>query len=164
MKVLITGPESSGKSSLSRSLAWCLDGIFVAEQAREYLHGLDREYTFPDLAAIWSAQLNTETQAERSGASTLICDTGPEVIYIWSLVKFGRVAPAVEDAMRSRCYDLTLLCTPDLPWEADALREAPDANDRWALFERYRTLLPHAIIIRGDDRIRQALQAVSGIR
>lgn len=165
MKVLVTGPESSGKSTLARALAWCLDGLYVAEQAREYLHARGGKYSREDLTTIWSAQLAAERVADGTGAAFVICDTGPEVITIWSKVKYTQVDPCLTRAVNDQHYDLTLLCTPDLPWLADGLREAPHLADRLELFELYRKLLPHAVVIDGSHRVGQALTRISdGIR
>lgn len=161
MKILVTGPESSGKSTLSRALAWCLDGLYVAEQARQYLHERHGAYTEADLPLIWSVQRAAEDRATAEGTSYVICDTGPEVIQIWSLVKFGQVPTPVTEAVRERLYDLTFLCAPDLPWQADPLRESPDLATRQSLFQRYERLLPEALIIRGEERVSQALRALS---
>ncbi|WP_116124626.1 AAA family ATPase [Lewinella sp. IMCC34183] len=161
MKILITGSESAGKSTLSRQLAWALDGVCVPEAAREYLKNLDRPYAFEDLQSIWHRQRDAEAAAVATGASFVVCDTGPEVIRIWSEVKFGRCDPEVFLASRTRSYDLTLLCYPDLPWTYDPLREHPEEKDRKHLFDRYHQLLPNARVISGADRLTQALAAVS---
>ena len=156
--IRVTGPESSGKTTLARRLAWCLDGIYVAEAARAYLHARRGSYTDDDLPAIWEAQRQLEETALAERPSYLICDTGPEVIHVWSEVKYGHVARSVREAVASRQYDVTLLCAPDLPWVPDPLRETPDLKQRWELFERYRVLLPGATVITGPDRVAQALR------
>ena len=157
MKILVTGPESSGKTSLARTLAWAVDGRYVAEQARAYLHRLGRDYGADDLPRILAAQLAAEEEARASGASVVVCDTGPEVIRIWAEVKYGRCPASVADAFQTRHYDLTLLCVPDLPWQPDPLREAPDRKYRDLLFQKYRAILPHAHVVAGTDRVAAAL-------
>lgn len=158
MIVRVTGPESSGKTTLATLLAWCLDGVYVAEQARPYLHTLGRPYHLSDLSLIWKAQAAAEDAARASGASYVVCDTGPEVIDIWARVKYGTALPVVADAVTERTYDVTLLCAPDLPWVAGPLREAGGKGERERLFERYRSLLgPGATIIRGRQRVATAL-------
>lgn len=158
--MLVTGPESAGKSTLSRQLAWMLDGVFVPEVARAYLLALDRPYTYEDLPVIWRRQEAAETVAVATGASFVICDTGPEVIRIWSEVKYGKCSPEVHRASREHEYDLTLLCNPDLPWTYDPLREHPDAGERLLLYSRYDALLVGAVPISGTDRAVQALNAI----
>ena len=160
MKVLVTGPESTGKSTLARTLAWALDGYYVAEQARPYLHELQRDYGAHDLPRILYRQLAAERQGLDSGASYVICDTGPEVIDIWSRVKYGTPCPGLPTAGAMAVYDLTLLCAPDLPWRHDALREHPQPAARKRLFWLYRERLPDAVVISGTDRIGKAMAAV----
>jgi nicotinamide riboside kinase len=60
-----------------------------------------------------------------------------------------------------RSYDLILLCAPDLPWVPDSLREAPDLQQRNALFARYREILPKAVVISGRSRIEKAMFRIS---
>ena len=157
MTVRVTGPESSGKTTLAWALTWCLDGYFVAEQARCYLAQLDRPYQEDDLPEIWKAQSTAEQYGRLSESSFIVCDTGPEVIRIWSEVKYGRCADSVLTACTNRKYDLTLLCAPDLPWVYDPLREHLEEEARWRLFDRYRKLLPAAVAVSGANRIDQAM-------
>lgn len=172
-KILITGPESSGKSELAAALAAHFGAAWVREYARAYLSALGRPYTEADLLGILRGQLRAERESEnracgsrQSEAAYLFCDTGPEVIYIWSEVKYGRVAPAILRALHEHTYDRILLCYPDLGWAYDPLREAPDAEQRLALFERYAALFAdldrtyHVVRGRGAARLRSALRAL----
>lgn len=141
-RVLITGPESSGKSELSASLAHNLRTRWVPEYARTYLSTLPRSYTRSDLDAILTGQLRWETAtATETRHHYLFCDTGPEVVYIWSRVKYGAISPLIESITQQHHYDQIFLCYPDLPWTADPLREAPAAAERLALFDLYVGLL-----------------------
>ncbi len=158
----MSGPESSGKSTLARQLAWALDGLYVAEAARTYLHQTDGAYQEENLVDILQLQLQAEDRA--AVASFVICDTGPEVLQVWSEVKYGRVAEKIVRAGAMRSYDLTLLCAPDLPWRADPLRESPDRRERQRLFDRYREMLPEATVISGGDRTVQALRRMRALR
>lgn len=155
--VRVTGPESSGKSTLARALAWCLDGIYVAEQARAYLHQRGGAYTLADLPLIWEAQRRAEDAARELRPNYVICDTGPEVVQIWAEVKYGRCPDTIQRATDARHYDLTFLCAPDLPWTDDPLREAPSLSARTKLHERYRKLLPSYHLIAGEDRTHRGM-------
>jgi nicotinamide riboside kinase len=158
--VLITGPESSGKSTLARTLAWITDGIYVEEVARKYLHQRDGKYEESDLLHICRKQLDQQQLALEAGANYVFCDTGPEVIEVWSRVKYGRVDSRITKIREQQQYDLVILCSPDLPWEPDPLREAPDAESWWRLFEAYRQIIGPHRVIEGDFRIAQAIRAL----
>jgi nicotinamide riboside kinase len=154
-KILITGPESSGKSWLSERLASLTpNASWAPEYARFYLNNLGRPYEARDLAAILQGQCLAEDERASARPSYLFCDTGPEVIYIWSEVRFGDTAPAIARELLRRPYDFTLLCYPDIPWAPDPLREAPDPAVRLALFERYRGLL---------NRLGRSFRVVEGL-
>jgi len=135
----------------------------VAEVARSYLAARNGQYTAKDLPLIWAAQKQATLNAVASGASFVICDTGPEVISIWEEVKYGRVSPAVNRGFRKQQYALTLLCHPDLPWEPDPLREAPEQAAREQLLLRYQQLLSNRGYhdVRGPGRLAQALRLVA---
>lgn len=159
MTILVTGPESSGKSTLARNLAWALDGVYVAEAARDYLEERGGVYTEADLPAIWAKQEEAEDAARASSASFVVCDTGPEVIRIWAEVKYGQCPPNLITETKDRPYDLVLLCLPDIPWTFDKLREAPNAEVREALLGQYRSVLKTKQYheISGEGRLEQAL-------
>lgn len=164
LKVLITGPESSGKTHLAQTLARRFHAPWVPEFARTYLNALEEDYQEEDLLKILNGQLRLQQQQQET--PLLFCDTGPEVIYVWSKVKFGHVDPFIEASLRKYDYALTLLCTPDLDWEPDPLREAPQQADRSQLFVEYEQLLkkldrPYlAISGQGEQRSVAAVSAI----
>ncbi|MGE9291416.1 MAG: AAA family ATPase [Puniceicoccales bacterium] len=165
-RICITGPESTGKSTLSEALSHEFGSLWVPEFSRAYLEQLDRPYTESDLEEILFGQLSRENEAARQGGDLLICDTGPEVIWVWSYFKYGRVSPRIEKATREHHYDLTLLLDTDLPWSPDPLRENPDDRDRQELFRLYESLLNRlqrrTVIIRGSgsERISCAIETL----
>ncbi len=138
LRIAITGPECSGKSALVQQLSEHFSEPFAAEYARDYLKKRDGVYTESDLLHICKGQIELEEQAMRKADRMVFMDTDIMVIKIWSLFRFGTVHPAIETANVSRRYDLRLLCYPDLPWEADPLRESPDKEERDLLFRLFR--------------------------
>lgn len=168
-RILITGPESTGKSTLAAALGHHFQQPWIPEYARWYLNALQRPYVARDLSIILRGQLALEAAGCIPGSDCLFCDTGPEVISIWSQVRFGWVSTAIKRVLLTHDYDYSLLCYPDLPWEFDPLREAPDPEVRLALFEQYVDLLerlgrPYAII-RGatNQRLLNALDALANV-
>jgi nicotinamide riboside kinase len=165
-KILLTGPESSGKSTLARQLADHFGSPWVPEFARDFLQQLPRAYRQEDLISILQGQLDLERQYARPERPFLFCDTGPEVLYIWSQVKYGSVNPAIAQALVDHSYHFRLLCYPDLTWEPDPLREAPDLAMRQQLFDQYVALFEqqgwpyHLIKGQGEERWEQARKIV----
>ena len=161
-KVVITGPESSGKTTLAKSMADHFQVPWVSEFAREYLNGLDRPYEEKDLLAIARGQIKQENEAASTSPRVLICDTSLMVLKIWSEYRYGRCHPWILEQIERRPVDLYLLCSPDIPWEPDPQRENP--NDRDELFKLYqRALLNQPTRIICGDRQERFVLAVNNI-
>jgi len=133
-KILITGPESSGKSHLAQSLAAIYKVVWVREFAREYLNNKEG-YTESDLMKIALGQKRAEEIVWAQNPKYAFSDTGIEVIQIWSEVKYGRVDPQINKLLKLGTYDLILLCKPNIPWQYDKLREHPVLRNE--LFQMY---------------------------
>jgi nicotinamide riboside kinase len=131
IRIAITGPESSGKTTLARDLLEEIGIDSCPEFAREYLNNRQGNYSFSDLDTIALRQVEIWKKA----TSHLICDTEMTVIKIWSEVKFGKVSPIVMDLYKKQVFDHYFLCRPDIPWESDPLREDPGRRE-W-LFKLY---------------------------
>jgi NadR type nicotinamide-nucleotide adenylyltransferase len=163
-RIAITGPESSGKTTLAEALAAYYGTLWVPEYAREYLAALGRPYRFEDIGAIARGQLQREDRYAPWAKRFLFSDTEPIVAKIWSEFKFRRCDPWILTAIESRPYALYLLTDIDLPWEDDPLREHP--TQRAPLFDLYyRELvarnLPFEVISGSrDNRLRKALGAI----
>ncbi len=134
-KVVIVGPECTGKSELSAYLAQQFNTLWVEEYARAYIETLGRPYREDDLLAIARGQLASEDALIDRANRVLICDTDLYVIKIWSLFKYGHCDPWILDTIATRPYDLYLLTDIDIPWIADPQREHPDQRD--TLFKLY---------------------------
>lgn len=155
MRIAITGPESSGKTTLAKELALRLGIRAVPEFARFHLTKYGPEYSSPDLLYFAQAQLALENIYLRRYPQALITDTDLLVLKIWHEEKFGPCPPVLDQLYRQTPYDLILLCTPDLPWSPDPLRENPADRDRlYALYaaESVKRGLPFEIIS-GTDRL-----------
>lgn len=144
-KIVVNGPESTGKSSLCEALAAHYHTLWVPEYAREYLLTHGKQYRLEDLLIIARGQLALEdrlaAQAAAAGHGSLFVDTDLYVIKIWSEFVFSRCDPWILDQIAIRHYDAYLLCRTDLPWVADELREYPDLVTRERLFRIYRDTL-----------------------
>ena len=163
-KIVLTGPESSGKTTLAKQLAGHFGTGWVPEFARGFLEKLDRPYREADLLEIAQGQVASENEWANKTSGLLFLDTSLEVVKIWSEVVFGRCHPLIKEQLHNRLPDLYLLCRPDLPWEPDPLRENP--GDRHVLFDLYQHELTglgvHFIEINGmgNERIEKAIANV----
>ena len=165
MRILITGPESTGKSSLGLALSEATGIIYVPEIARSYIGGLEREYGPEDIETI--AKLNIQSVKEL-GQNSFIHDTYLLNLIIWMKVKFGTLPSWIELEWSKANFDLVLLCYPDLEWEEDPLRESP--NSRMQLYQLFEEGLsnismPIGIIKgMGSQRIQNAIDIINQVQ
>ncbi len=134
--IVITGPESSGKTTLWNQLQNHIEGTFIAEQARTYLdeHGLD--YKQQDIQNIASIQFQKQLEALNSGQKFIISDTCLLTLIIWQEEKYGFADSYTMEWFYLQKVDCYILLYPDIPWEEDPQRESE--GDRLKLFERYK--------------------------
>lgn len=128
-KVVVIGPECTGKSELSAFLAEHFKTGWVPEYARGYIDNLVRPYQESDLLTIAHGQLRLEDEWPRDSNEVLICDTNLYVIKIWSEFKYGHCAKEILEHIKTRKYDLYLLTYVDIPWQDDPQREHPDKRE-----------------------------------
>ena len=128
-KVVVLGPECTGKSELSAFLAEHFKTGWVPEYARGYIDNLVRPYQESDLLTIAHGQLRLEDEWPRNSSEVLICDTNLYVIKIWSEFKYGHCGKEILEQIRTRKYDLYLLTYVDIPWQDDPQREHPDKRE-----------------------------------
>ena len=183
-KIVIIGPESTGKSTLCKQLAEHYNSLCCPEFAREYLLQHGTNYTFENLLDIAKGQLDLEDKyvlkvmndelyhnnsTFNTQHPTLFLDTDMIVMKVWCEYVFGKCHQFILDEIEIRKYDLYLLCNIDLPWVKDELREYPDEKPRQELFEIYKNILenqttPWQLISGfGDDRLQHAIHAVNEI-
>ncbi len=162
-KIVITGPESSGKTTLSEYLSSEYKIPLVKEYAREYLSTLrqaqgDKSYTFEDVIKMAKMQLQKEQEAI-SQNNLLFLDTDLTVFYVWIKEKYGEEIDWINTHLSQAQNKIYLLCDVDIPWRDDDLREHPNIEDRKRLFTEYQNLLERNNltyhIISGDINTRQ---------
>jgi NadR type nicotinamide-nucleotide adenylyltransferase len=170
-KIVVIGPESTGKSTLCEQLAKHYNTEWVKEYAREYLLKNGTDYTFDDLLIIAKGQLNLEDSSASNNEqqSTLFIDTDMYVMKVWCEFVFNKCHRWILDQIAERKYDLYLLCNVDLPWVKDELREYPDLESRQKLYHIYKDILVNQqvpwIDISGkyDERLQKAIDGVNKI-
>lgn len=164
-RIAITGPECSGKTTLTQHLAFHFNTCWVPEYARAYLTIHTQAYTPTDVEKIAQGQIDSEAILLSKASDYLFCDTDLLVIKIWMEVRFNRCPAWINNMLSEKHYNVHLLCKPDLPWVADPLRENP--NDRDVLFHLYEQALqelelPYVVIDGiGEQRYRKGLEALT---
>ena len=158
-KFVITGPECSGKSTLAEALAKTYNCRLVKEFARDYLNQLNRSYTYDDLLHIAENQDANEKKMEKKSEKILICDTSIHTIKIWSNDKFNKCHPKIHDIKEN--YKHYFLCSPDIPWQYDPLRENPKDRDR--IFNAYIKELKNKPLTIVKGSIKERLKQVQKI-
>ena len=169
-KVVIIGPESTGKSTLTRQLAEHYKTSWCPEFAREYLLENGTDYSFSDLLNIARGQLMLEDNMLTEAKNNLyFIDTDMYVMKVWCEVAFNNCHTWILKQIVARQYDLILLCDTDLPWVKDELREYPDLHTRERLFKMYKDMLVNQrtkwAVISGShiERLQLALTIVNTV-
>jgi nicotinamide riboside kinase len=169
MKVLVlTGPESSGKSWLAAELQAHFGGVLVDEYVRWFIEQNPRDTTLADIPEIARGQLTWEDAARARQPQLLILDTHLLSNILWSQTLFGDCPSWIEQALLDRHYDLHLLLSPDnVDWTDDGQRCQPQLSERRAFFDATRTWLNQhrqsVQVLQGDwsERRSQAFEAVT---
>lgn len=156
-RIVLTGPESTGKTTLANYLSKFLGVPIVTEYARTFFEGRAPAYTFSEVEFIASQQYQTE-QRELARWGSIVCDTDLTVIKVWMEVRYGNCPQWIDAALRNSDDAFYLLCKPDIVWQPDPLRENP--TDRDALYKKYEELLqscglPYGVVA-GEGEARRA--------
>ena len=185
IKVVVLGPESTGKSSLCAQLADHYKTGWVKEYAREYLLTNGTEYNYENLLEIAQGQLvlehaavklaegrlrsNSDKTIATSIPEIVLIDTDMNVLKVWCEFVFEKCHPWILNQIVANSYDLYLLCDIDLPWVKDELREYPDLRTREKLYRHYKDLLINQstpwINISGnyEARLETAIRAIDSV-
>lgn len=134
LKILITGPECTGKTELCSQLSEQYDFVNVPEYAVEYLYEIDRPYNYDDLLLIAKHHNDIYLDLITSGCN-FIMDTFLINLKIWSEYRYNKSEEWISRTLSNTQFDLVLLMEPDIPWERADFRENPD--DRDVLFQKY---------------------------
>lgn len=164
IKIGLTGPESTGKSTLSAQLALHFQTLHTVEFARQYLEERNNLYSNTDIIYIAEKQLELENIALAEANQLLFCDTDFINFKIWFEHLNNDVPDWIENYIQSKPYALTLLMAPDIPWEQDPLREYPDKREYFFnLFKKNLEAYDYPFVIiegKGEARFANALKAV----
>jgi len=191
-RVVIIGPESTGKSTLCEQLAAHYKTQWIPEYGRTYLNTHGTQYTFEDLFEIAKGQVRQEdefvtdwhitrgkeinkTKYMLTGPAAshlgypLFIDTDLYVMKVWSEIAFNKCDNRILTQIARRPYDLYLLCNTDLPWVKDELREYPELKTRERIYQYYKDAMINQNVkwtdISGnyEERLSKAIEAVDSI-
>jgi len=161
IKVVLFGPESTGKTTLSEQLARHYNTVWVPEYAREYLQQKwndERKTCEPkDLLPIAEGQMQLENELTGKATDVLICDTDLLETKVYSEAYYvGHCDPVLEKHALQNTYDLYLLTYIDVPWVGDDLRDKPQEREK--MFAYFKETLEkydrNFVILRGDKKTR----------
>ncbi|NNJ87957.1 MAG: ATP-binding protein [Eudoraea sp.] len=161
VKVVLFGPESTGKTTLSKQLAAHYNTLWVPEYAREYLQekwNREQKTCEPhDLLPIAEGQMRLENEYTTKVDSLLICDTDLLETKVYSDAYYlGYTDPLLEKYALQNSYDLYLLTAIDTPWIKDDLRDKPNEREKMYMYFK-NTLEKHQrnfITLKGDKKTR----------
>lgn len=170
-RILIAGPESTGKTSLTQELAMRYSTVWAAEFARAYLDakvdlaGISATSTDlispADIIPIILGQAAQEIHLENLAKQCLFCDAGTLSTEVYAQHYFGQAPQQLESIIQKHSYDYCLLTATDLPWEADWQRAEPHRREE--LFQRFEQALgyyqiPYGLVTgKGDERVQNAV-------
>ncbi|MBC8302028.1 MAG: ATP-binding protein [Pelagibacterales bacterium] len=144
LKVVLYGPESSGKTTLSRELAKYYNTIWIEEFAREYLQEKwnkeNKTCELKDMLPIAIGQIKLENEFSKKTNKILFCDTDLlETKVYFETYYNGFCDPVLEKYALENKYDLYILTDIDIPWIKDDLRDKP--NNRKEMFLTFKEAL-----------------------
>lgn len=172
LKVVLFGPESTGKTTLSIHLARHYNSVWVPEYAREYLQNKwnnERKTCEPiDLLPIAEGQIKLENKLAKKTDTILICDTDLLETKVYSEAYYlGYCDPLLEKFALENTYNLYFLTYIDTPWEADDLRDKPE--EREAMFKIFENALienkrPY-VLLKGSkkERLETAIKHIDNL-
>lgn len=165
--IAITGPESTGKSTMAQALAAHYKVPHVSEFARSYLATLSRTYQAADVVYIAKQQLILEQQCRQQypNAPFIFCDTDVLVTKIWYEHKYQQPNTWINEQFAKKHYSFHLLMNVDIAWQADPQREHPHLRQflfNWYKKELQTTNLPFTLISgRGQTRLQNAVSTIN---
>jgi NadR type nicotinamide-nucleotide adenylyltransferase len=160
-RIVITGSESTGKTKLASQLAKHYQCKFIPEYARSYIEDLQLPYLKQDVEHIGRKQIDQYEKVLQSGECAFI-DTWLIITKVWLKVVFNEQENWIDNALRDGKIDLYILCSNDLPWVDDPVREnGGEMRDR--LFDMYQKELnnlglPYRVIKgQGEERLKNTI-------
>ncbi|MBW7935032.1 MAG: ATP-binding protein [Gemmatimonadaceae bacterium] len=158
VRVVVTGSECTGKTTLAQRLAAHYGAPWVPEAARAYAEARQGVLTSADVEPI--ARATTEALHAAGTPRLLVVDTDLVSTVVYARAYYGACPDWIVAECRAQLGTLYLLCAPDLPWQPDGVRDRPDASDRAAMHAAFEETLrefgARVALVRGDGEARTA--------
>ena len=169
VKVVLYGPESSGKTTLSKKLSEHYNCLWVKEYARDFLQNKwdneKRTCELKDIVPIAKGQMELENRLVMKSSKIIICDTDLLETMVYSETYFdGYCDPNLKKYAINNTYSLYLLTNIDIPWVKDDLRDRPKKREE--MFEAFKKALtkykkPYVLISGNlEQRIKIAINEI----
>lgn len=140
IRVILTGPESTGKTELASSLAESYGSLYIPEYARNYITKLNRRYNYSDIKKIARHQVQQMEEFSAKNYKVIFVDTYLLITRVWFDWLYKKHPAWLDKEILKTKRDLYLLCKPDIPWYPDEVREN-GGETRNQLFVAYETEL-----------------------
>ncbi len=158
-RIVLLGPESTGKTWMSRDLAHAFRIPLVPEYLRTWIDHKGLPVTLRDAHAAARGQIASEAATRALHPPAIVCDTDLWMNVVYARRYFGACPDWIEQAARDQPPALTLVLAPDVEWTPDPQRDLPDEAARWEIFESICALLREAgrpfAVVRGSWERRQ---------
>jgi|LGOV01.1.fsa_nt_gb NadR type nicotinamide-nucleotide adenylyltransferase len=167
IKVVLVGPESTGKSTIAQKLAQHYNTVWVKEYLREFAndkYSTNQKLIYSDNLKIANGQIKLETEAIINADKFIFCDTDILQTIVYSHEYYNKVQPKLEELFIENSADLYILMNLDVPWEADPLRDMP--NDRLRIFnvfeEKLKKINKPYFVLKGknEEKLNNAISAI----
>ena len=168
IKVVLFGPESTGKTTLAKQLALHYNSFWVPEFSRAYAEGKLKEgilLTKDDVLPIAIGQMELENSLSEKSKEIIFYDTNLLETKVYSEYIYNGFCPDVlKRNVENNKYDLYLLTNVDIPWEYDVVRSSD--SDRKKMFIHFKNVLDEQelpyIIVSGDkkNRLNKAIKQI----
>ncbi|MDB4874764.1 MAG: hypothetical protein JWM41_1210 [Gemmatimonadetes bacterium] len=167
IRVVLTGSESTGKTTLAARLAAHYGGELVPEFVREYAARKRAPIDFADHGPIARGQMALEDEHIARATRLVVQDVDLLSTVVYCDHYFGRCPAWIAEAAALRRPDLYLLCEIDVPWVAD------DVRDRGHMREEVQGMFRAAVVAYGspvavitgdwDERFQRAVDAIDAL-
>ena len=169
IRVVLTGPECSGKTTLAAALAEVFDVPWIPEAARRFAEGSPEPLSAATVEPIARMSMQMEDAVVLAAArpKMIVRDTDLVSTVVYARHYYGASPVWIEQAARTRLADLYLLCHPDLPWTSDGVRDRPMQREELLADFRAALVAFGANVVEvsgvGDARLLRASEAVAAL-